>query len=140
MLRHHFLLGELIANRFCSSSEKRRIPRTVQSRNVFGIAVGVRIGFVAGQSPKGMAQRRDVAAVGIKEAEHVVEGEVLQHQYDEVFDLRQVDVAHRFLLVVSWWFMPSGSRGAVAGRASSGRRRQLGRTGRFELVCGVRKE
>src|ERR1017187_3615176 len=50
---------------------------------------GVRMGLGAGQSLERLAGRRHVALGSVKEAEHVVEGAVLQHQYDDVIDRRQ---------------------------------------------------
>jgi hypothetical protein len=50
------------------------------------VARRVEVELAAGEAVIGVACRRLVARVGIKEAEHLVERPVLQHQLDDVLD------------------------------------------------------
>lgn len=58
-------------------------------------AFPVRVGFVAGQALKRLAEGRDVTLSCVEKPEHVIERAVLQHDHDEVVHRRQQRPRHR---------------------------------------------
>jgi len=49
---------------------------------------------VAGQAVERLPGVRDIAPVGVRETQQVIEGAVFKHQHDDVVDCRQLTGAH----------------------------------------------